>query len=116
MPLCNINLYGTAVSDLSALRKRRCGILAPPTPWCGPFFLEGSRVERIMLGGTPVANIRPLGKCGKLASLNLSGCKVEDITPLRGLPLKVIHLQGCPVADVNPLAECSELQEIILPV
>jgi serine/threonine protein kinase/Leucine-rich repeat (LRR) protein len=35
--------------------------------------------------------------------LHISGCKVRDLSPLRGVPLHYLHIGGNPVTDLSPL-------------
>ncbi|RBP39110.1 serine/threonine protein kinase [Roseimicrobium gellanilyticum] len=38
-----------------------------------------------------------------ISRLHLSACKVRDLSPLRGLPLRYLHIGGNPVTDLSPL-------------
>jgi len=47
-----------------------------------------------------------------ISSLHLSGCKVRDLTPLRGLPLTYLHIGNNPVTDLAPLREIPLLKSL----
>lgn len=38
-----------------------------------------------------------------ISRMHLSQCKVRDLSPLRGLPLRYLHVGGNPVTDLSPL-------------
>ncbi len=40
-----------------------------------------------------------------ISRLHLSGCKVRDLSPLRGVPLQYLHIGGNPVTDLSPLRD-----------
>jgi hypothetical protein len=51
-----------------------------------------------------------------LERLVLSGTKVSDLSPLGGAPLRELILEDCrQVKDLTPLAQCEKLETLILP-
>lgn len=51
--------------------------------------------------GVEQALIRQPG--GRIRVVSIARQGVEDISPLKGLPLKILELTGCPVSDIGPL-------------
>lgn len=87
MPLERISLFETPVSDLSPLQN------APLT------FLDASK--------TNVADLTALAGMTSLDILYLEGAKVEDVSPLKTVPVSKLWLIGCPVSDLSPLRDRS---------
>ena len=66
------------------------------------------------LSGTKVVDLSPLAGA-PLADLNMSGCgALADIGPLRGLDLATLNLSGTAVADLGPLREMHDLRKLDL--
>jgi len=125
-----LDLAGTSVSDLEALRDMPVGWLdlngcsgiksleplreAPlRTLWMpGLASLDSDSIAVISslthlkvlsLAGTKVADLSPLQGL-PLVELDLTDTPVHDISPLRGMPLKILNLRSTRVADLSPLA------------
>jgi len=74
-------------------------------------------IARLILDGSPVADLRPLIGA-PLGTLSLRGCtKVADLTPLASVPgLRELDLTGCiAVADLAPLQKAKSLTVVTLP-
>ena len=57
------------------------------------------------LSGTKVTDLTPLAGLAKLEALDLRGTKVTDLTPLAGLTnLIMLDLRGTKVIDLTPIA------------
>lgn len=56
------------------------------------------------LGGE-LQDISLLSQCPNLFAVDLSWNLVEDLTPLKDLPLTELYLQGNPITDYSPIAE-----------
>jgi Leucine-rich repeat (LRR) protein len=56
----------------------------------------------LWLTGTPVENIAPL-KAVPLVSLTLHKTRVVDLSPLSGTALQRLHIGETPVSDLTPL-------------
>lgn len=77
--------------------------------------LDGLPITRINMGGCQGSDLTPL-KNLKLNTLILWNCsQVDDISVLRGQPLKTIILCGTSVTDLRPLMHSPGLEEIGLP-
>ncbi|MBO9555852.1 hypothetical protein [Cellulomonas sp.] len=93
LPVQNLGLSGTSVSDL------------------GP--LTGTRTLRwVGLSGTGVSDLRPLS-ASNLYELDVSGAAVVDLSPLAGAPeLSKLDARDNQVADVGALAGMPALDEL----
>lgn len=67
---------------------------------------------RMDLSGCGVADIGPLKRM-PLQDLSLAGCPVEDLSPLLGRPLQSLDLSGTAVADLSAI-EGAPLQSLLL--
>ena len=67
------------------------------------------------MSGTKVTDLSPL-KGMRLDSLNVSETKVADLSVLRDMPLLYIRLHQCPnIVDLSPLKSCTTLSKLTLP-
>jgi Leucine-rich repeat (LRR) protein len=82
--ILSMDLRGTSVSDLSALK--------------------GLPLRQLFLEETAVSDISPLAGM-PLEQLYLSQTRVSDLSPLRGMTLSELNLVGAPVKDITPLAD-----------
>jgi hypothetical protein len=57
---------------------------------------------RALLG--PEADRRLVVEDGRLVAADLSGTGIDDLSLLKGQPLRELYLEGTPVADISPLA------------
>ena len=114
MPLTSLKLEGLSflnslapIKDmpLTELKISRCTLIEDLTP------LQGLRLSSFELFGCPrVTDLTPLKEM-PLTQLTISGpgnvptqkCNVEDISPLRGLPLRHLNMRGAKVKDLEPL-------------
>jgi eukaryotic-like serine/threonine-protein kinase len=71
--------------------------------------VTGDVVTRLRFSTDRVTNIAPVRALGKLTSLDVSGSypdgegKLADLSPLKGLPLSVLHCSRNKVSDLSPL-------------
>src|SRR5436309_3201208 len=71
-----------------------------------------STIEAKSLG---ITNLNGLEKCRELASLDLSGNKIHDLTPIRDLAkIQYLNLADNQIEDLAPLAGVSALQYLEL--
>ena len=94
MPLAEVNLFGTRVSDL--------------TP------LAGAPLRMLWLNETPVESIAAL-RGAPLVSLTLHKTRVRDLSPLEGSRIQRLHVGETPVDDLSPLAKLNLTRLIFTP-
>jgi serine/threonine protein kinase len=77
---------------------------------------EGMKLRELWLAGcTHLVDLTPL-KGMQLKVLNLNRTGVSDLTPLAGIPLVDLSLDGCTkIADFRPLKDCLTLEKLVLP-
>ncbi len=141
LPLIRLQLVGcSSLQDLAPLRGLKLAMLdvsfADGVRDLSP--LEGMPLTRLSLRACsrvgdlgPLKNMKTLGALNlaqcfavtnlapltghQLTVLNLDECGVRDLTPLRGMPLRVLTLHGCTqVQDFSPL-DGMPLKQIFLP-
>ena len=83
MPLRQLNIHGTKVSDLSPL--------------------AGMQLERLWMSSTQVRDLAPLAGM-PLATLEIANTQVSNLGPLKGAPLRSLIADGAAIADLSPLA------------
>lgn len=94
LPLANLGLSATAVTDLEPLAR------TTTLQWVG-------------LGDTGVSDLRPLAASAGLIELNVSHASVSDLSPLAGAAsLSMLDVRDNRVADVSPLASMTALDEL----
>jgi len=72
-------------------------------------------LQSLNLRGTPVSDLSPLAACSNLQSLNLKGTQVRDVSALGTCSnLQSLDLWGTPVRDVSALGACAKLQSLDL--
>ena len=92
MPLKELNLSGTKVTDLTPIKDMQ--------------------LTRLDVGRTKVNDLSPL-KGMPLGYLAIDGTPVSDLSPLRGMPLTAINLADCAkVTDLSPLADSTQLTRL----
>jgi hypothetical protein len=118
MPLRNLNLEGSLVTDLTPLHdlplevlrlnNTRVSNLAP---------LQGTKIEQLYLSGCHgVKDLTPLRGL-PLQTLILSRTLVSDLKPLTQSPLRELNLEGCSaLTDLHPLVEIATLESVIIPM
>jgi Leucine-rich repeat (LRR) protein len=104
MPLSVLKLAGNRIGSVSALAGSRLRVLqlagnrvvdlAP---------LAGLPLAELDLSGNPVADVAPLTGCAQLADLRLADTQVTSVPPLPQ-PLAMIDLSRCRITDVSALA------------
>lgn len=80
-----------------------------------PFDLNhivSDRLHYLDLKNTPVDSLELLARCRNLRNLFLSRCPVQDLSPLRGLPLQTISLEFTKVVTLEPLRGMKPLHEV----
>jgi serine/threonine protein kinase/Leucine-rich repeat (LRR) protein len=84
-------------------------------PFSDLSILVGANINILTLTGDRVTNLAPL-KGLPLMLLDLSDNPVEDLSPLVGMTIWDVRLGGCEkLKDVTPLSQMSGLRGIILP-
>ncbi len=105
LPITEVDLGGTKVSDLAplkGLRLRSLGISRTPITDLSP--LAGMPLEWLQADSTAISDLNPL-KGMPLTELGLSYTHtVFDLSPLRGMALKKLTILKTSVADLRPLA------------
>ena len=76
--------------------------------------LEGAKITNLIIDGNPIADLSPL-RGMPLKVLYLGGSQVRDLSPLRGLPLERLYFNGTPVKDLRPLLEMPKLRRVLIP-
>ena len=104
LPLVRVNLAGTKVRDLSALRStpvQALDLSGCPRQDLGQ--LHGLQtVKELALCDSGVESISDLRGL-QLESLNLASNRVTNLSPLAGMPLKKLVLISCPVENLKSL-------------
>lgn len=68
--------------------------------------IDITKLESLDLSGTKVTDLSPLRGATKLVTLNLSGTTVADLLPLDKIPLSDLNLSNCPaVVDISKLKD-----------
>ncbi len=137
VPLTELKLYNTAVSDLSALQglpleslDLRLSPITNITP------LLRMPLRELLLFRTKVTDFAALKSLRDLELLDLGECSIgslsqvavtnlqllrightgiQDLSFLAGSKLQVIHFDSVNVRDISPLLKCPELRWIVLP-
>lgn len=114
--LTHIDLSYAPVRDITPLEDTKlrrlslgCTRVADVTS-----LAEQTELWKLDLGGTLVRDLAPLAGLSKLKELDLSQTQVTDLRPLANLQLKVLNLTQTPVEDLSPLREMSTLEELHL--
>ena len=72
-------------------------------------------LERLILGGNPISNLRPLTDLTNLWRLIMPNCQISDISSLSGLEeLVELNLRENPISDLTPLVGLTTLKYIDL--
>lgn len=113
--LRSLDLRETEAADLSPLVGLNLEELsvAPSTS-----KLAGLRVDNLRvldLRGSQVADLGPLAAAKGLEKLWLDNTPVQDLEPLRGLPLKLLHVDALGVKNFDVIGSLAQLEEISLP-
>ena len=83
MPVENLYMLGTKVTDISAL--------------------TGSKLRQLWLNETPISDLAPLAGA-PIVSLTLHRTQVSDLSFVRNLPvIQRLHIAETPVTDLTPL-------------
>jgi hypothetical protein len=128
MPLVHINCSNTSVKDLSPLEAMKLRFLLAevlPVTDIGPLrgipirelglcetrgvkdisVLRGMPLEYLNLTGIPVTDLSVLAETSSLRWLILDDMPVSDLTPLRGLSLRILAINQTKVTDLTPLGK-----------
>lgn len=104
MPLQLLGLNRTKVADITPLASLPLRVLhlnftsvAELEP-----LAKAARLESLWIGRSPVDNLEPLRDM-PLRELICFGTSVSDLTPLRGMPLQVLDANFTKVEDLSPL-------------
>ncbi len=104
-PIVELYLEDTQATDLSALRGMPLEKLyLSRTPARDLSALENAPLVELNVINSNVADISALATCKNLQMLWLTGCPVESIGALAGLPLVSVTLHRTKVKDLRPLA------------
>lgn len=97
LPLCTLNLADNGISDLSDLlnlnQKTTCFI-------------------SLDLADNSIVDVEPIGQLESVVSINLSGNKISDISPLKNSELGDLDLKNNKVADFSRLREMDSLGRV----
>ncbi len=103
-PLTGLNLAGTGVEDLGALRGmmlKRLDLSRTLVYDLEP--LRGMPLQTLQLAHTGVVDLGAIAAC-PLRDLDISGTRVPGLEALARLPLETLRADETPVADLRPLA------------
>ncbi|WP_437203690.1 leucine-rich repeat domain-containing protein [Planctomicrobium sp. SH664] len=104
-PLKVIDLSETKVTDLAPLQGmslQKIAFAGCPIAEISP--LNFTTLEFVDASRTQVRDLTPLASAAKLSELYLEGGVVEDLSPLKKVPVRKLWLNQCPVTDLSPLA------------
>ena len=103
-PLTSLNVAGTGLEDLHALRGHALARLdLSDTPVHDLAPLRGMPLKVLNLRHTGVVELSALSAC-PLRELDISGTRISDLSPLADLPLTTLLASETPVADLRPVA------------
>ena len=114
MPIWNLGIVGSRITDLSPLtncplnifRVTNCQSLKDITPLKGQRLLYHVALER-----TGVGDLRAIENCVTLKELYITDSPVSDLSPLASCTaIQELRAERCPIADLSPLGELTELK------
>jgi Leucine-rich repeat (LRR) protein len=118
MSLKSINLAGTDVVDLTAIRNltELTGLNVSNTKITDLSFLKySSKLENLNISQTEVSDISVVEKMPDLKILSVAGTRVSDFSPLASLTaLQKLSLASTKIADLAPIETLTELTELDL--
>jgi hypothetical protein len=99
------NVEGARLDILSRLPRLRTLFLSSWLPERSPLPKEMKNLKSLILAGTPLSDLSPVGDLAQLEQLILFGDEAADLAPLAKLPrLKTLSLTACEkVTDLGPL-------------
>jgi len=103
-PLKSIDLTRTPISDLAPLNGmplESVSLVECPVQDLSP--LENSPLVSLDLSKTSLTSLSSVGRFSQLRELYLEEAPIEDLMPLRELPLEKLWLANCPVSQLAPL-------------
>ena len=127
LPLTSLVIYGTLVEDLSPLKGMQLSLLKFPnngkvsdlSPLKGMPLetleitgkvsdlspLEGMPLVTLSLNGLNMEDLKGIAalKLSKLQNLDISGTKISDLWPLKGMNLSALNVSLTQVSDLTPL-------------
>lgn len=112
-PIERLSLYGTPLPDLSWISKspiRFLNVGGRETP-LNLSFLIGSQVGLLELNESEIDDLTPLRGL-PLQYLSCATTNVADITPLRNMPLNILDITGTLVEDLTPLKTVPSLRTL----
>jgi serine/threonine protein kinase/Leucine-rich repeat (LRR) protein len=104
MPLIELNCPSCTVRDLSVLTAMPLKHLhIGDNPITDLNALQGLQLTHLQIWSTKVSDLKPLTGM-PLISLNCSNCMaIQDVTPLKGMPINYLILRDTGVQDLTPL-------------
>lgn len=97
----------TAVTALNIIGNE----ILPPEETKFPYPIPYDDEERERIRGT-ISDLSDLSMLSNLKYLKLDAQRIEDISPLAGLPLEFISLQLNPLSDFTPLNKCEYIETL----
>jgi hypothetical protein len=75
---------------------------------------QGRQLRRLSTGPSNISDLRPLAALSELEYLHLDSLdhKLEDLGPLRGLPLRDVDIGSRGLRDLSPLGDIRTLQRV----
>lgn len=137
MPLTDLDIHGTSlpslaplagktfkrlmigdasIKDLSAFRLFKVSYLDLSGTKISASLLNSAlsqtQFDDVVLANAAIDRIDFLRASRNLHTLNLSGVKVGDISPLAGLPIETLNLKGVPTSDIGTLHSMTALRSL----
>lgn len=117
MPIWNIGIVGSQMTDLSPLS--RCPLSVFRLKDCRSVqdiaALKGLHLHNVALENTGVANLAPLAGCATLEQLFINSSPISDLSPLaRCTNLRELGADRCPITGLSPLANLTALRTLDL--
>jgi len=114
--LVSLNLGGNSVSDVKALAN--LSNLRELQIWGNREIADISplaslvNLNMLSVGGLQISDISVVAKMRQLNVLFASNNQISDLTPLAGLPLRVLMLSGNPIDNYSPIKDIyTQLEE-----
>lgn len=104
LPLAELSLANTSVSDLSALNLSHVSVLDVSGCERLTALPHLPALERLDMGNSGVSNLAILATAPKLKELFLDHTPVDDLSALKNLPIEVISLSNTRVTELSALS------------
>jgi serine/threonine protein kinase len=112
LPVSVLDIKSSGISDLTPVGRltmlRRLRIESTPVKNLAP-LAACRQLEVLYAASTPVGDLTPLRGL-PLIALDVSGIHSVNLSPLEGMPLRVLHLERTTIADAHSLLSCSALE------